>query len=217
MAEIVVHHLDQSRSWRTLFLLEELGVEYRIKGYTRNRAFRAPPELREVHPLGKAPVVTVDGVVLAESGAMTEELLDRFDDGTLRPAAGTPEHREYRYWLHYAEGSLMAPLLVKLIAGRVRDAPVPFFLKPIVRRIGGQIDGGYSDPELALHGKYLDDHLAEHDWFVGDAFGAADVVMSYPLVAGAERGAFADRPAIAAWLERIRGREAFRRALEQEP
>lgn len=213
MPQITLHHLDQSRSLRVLWLLEELGLEYQVKAYTRDpRSFRAPRELREIHPLGKAPVLEIDGTVFAESAAMFEEVLDQFGEGRLRPEPGSEGYRDYRYWLHYAEGSLMSPLLVKLIASRVINAPVPFFLKPVVRRIGGQIDRGYSDPELALHGGYLAEHLTANSWFLGDAFSAIDILMSYPLEAGAERGAFGERPALSAWLDRVRARDGYVRA-----
>lgn len=216
MSTIVVHHLEHSRSQRVLWLLEELGLAYEIKHYARDRRFRAPPELRDVHPLGKAPMVSIDGVVTAESALVLEAILDHAAGGGLRPEPGTDAFRWYQYWLHYAEGSLMPPLLVKLIAGRVKMAPVPFFLRWLVRRIGGQIDSSYADPELALHGRYLEAHLGEHAWFTGDAFTAADILLSYPIEAGSGRGPFGEgHPRLAAWLERIHARPAYQRALER--
>lgn len=215
MPEIVVHALEKSRATRILWLLEELGVAYTIRSYARDKNFRAPPELRAIHPLGKSPVVTVDGEVLAESGAIIEELVDTLGDGRLRPELGTPERRRYRYWLHYAEGSLMTPLLVKLITSRIRTAKVPFFVKPIARGIADKTDGNYTDPELQTHFAHIEAHLGEHDYFAGDAFSAADIQMAYGLVAGVDRaGLGGEVPNIAGWIDRIKGRDAYARAVE---
>ena len=215
MPDIVVHHLEQSRSLRLVWLLEELGLAYELQRYARTKGFRAPPELAAVHRLGKAPVLVIDGDVLVESGAMFEEVLDRFGEGRLRPAPSASTFRDYRYWLHYAEGSLPTPLVVKLIADRVASAPVPFFLKPVVKRIAAQIDGGYSGPELDLQGSYLDDHLAERTWFTGDDFTAVDILLSYPLGAAVDRAGWGSRTNITAWLARCRARPAFQRAVER--
>ena len=139
---IVVHHLNNSRSQRVLWLLEELGVPYEIKKYQRNpKTMLAPPELLQVHPLGKSPVITDDGTTVAESGAIIEYLLSRFSPGTqgrLAPAAGTPEGLRFTYWLHFAEGSAMPPLLLKLVFDKIENSKMPFFAKPIARAIAGK-------------------------------------------------------------------------------
>ena len=215
MPEIVVHHLERSRSHRVLWLLEELGLEYEMVSYQRDpRSLRAPPELREVHALGKSPVITIDGEVYAESGAILEALVERGGDG-LRPEPGTPAWRRYRYFMHYGEGSLMPPLLVALIVGQVRRVKVPFFIKPITRSIADRMERGYHGPELERHGAFLEAHLQAHAWFVGDAFTVADVHMSYPVEAGLARGFKGDLTALRAWHERITSRPAYKRALER--
>ncbi|GAB7535826.1 glutathione S-transferase family protein [Burkholderia sp. 22PA0099] len=214
---LTVHHLNNSRSQRVLWLLEELGVPYELKRYQRDpRTMLAPPELRAVHPLGKSPVITDDGLTLAESGAIIEYLIDRYGEGRFAPAPGTPERLRYRYWLHYAEGSAMPPLLLKLVAQRIAQAPMPFFAKPIARKIAATLQSSFVDPQLKLHLGYIEAELGATGWFVGDAFSAADVQMSFPLEAAASRAdTVAQLPAIRAFLERIHARPAYQRALER--
>ena len=196
-----------------LWLLAELGVEYEMKTYARNpKTLRAPEELRKIHPLGKAPVVTLEGATLAESGAIIENLIERFGDGKLRPDADSPDMLEYRYWLHYAEGSLMAPLLVRLITSRIRSAPLPFFIKPIANRVAGKVDDGFTNPEIERHLNFVDDYLSDHEWFSGANFGGADIQMSYPLAAAAQRSGIGDRRHIEAWLKRIQSRPGYAEA-----
>ena len=214
--QILVHHLEASRSHRVCWLLEELELDYEVKLYKRDSNMRAPPELKAVHPLGKSPVVTVGELVLAESGAIVEEILDRYGEGRLRPEHGTPEAVQFRYWLHYAEGSLMPPLLVALITGQIRQAPVPFFLKPVMKQIAGQVDGAYTNGELEKAFSFVEAHLAQHPWFAGEAFTAADIQMSYPLEVGLERARMEDKaPSITAWLAKTRERPAWQRASER--
>ena len=212
---VVVHHLENSRSQRVLWLLEELGVAYEIVRYARDpKTILAPPELREIHPLGKSPVVTDDGVTVAESGAILEYLVEKH--GKLAPKAGTPEHRRYRYFLHYAEGSLMPPLLVKLITTRVRTAKMPFFAKPIARKIAGTIDRGFVEPNLERHLAFLERELDGRAWFTGDELTAADVQMSYPLEAAVSRaGVAAATPNLTRVLGAMRARPAYARAIEK--
>jgi glutathione S-transferase len=214
---LTLHHLEKSRSHRILWLFEELGVDYEMKIYRRDEAFRADPALRGVHPLGKSPVVTDDGVVLAETGAIIEEVLERFGKGRLVPEPGSPAHTQYRYFLHYAEGSLMPPLLVRLIFDRIGHAKVPFFLKPVVRRIVDQVEDNYTRPEIGTHSRFLDGTLADREWFAGDEFTAADIQMSYPVSALLQRGCPAEDEShrLREWLQRIRARPAFQRALEK--
>ncbi|HEU4663935.1 MAG TPA: glutathione S-transferase [Dokdonella sp.] len=214
---IVVHHLNDSRSQRVLWLLEELGLPYGIVPYQRDpRTLLAPEALRRVHPLGKAPVVVDDGRVLAESGAIVEYLAERYGATTLVPARDSADWLRYRYWMHYAEGSAMPPLLLKLVLDRIERAKMPFFARPIARGIVAKVRRGFVDPQLALHLDYMERELAEREWFTGDAFGAADVQMSFPVEAAAERaGLDGSRPRLWHWLERIHARPAYRRALER--
>jgi len=216
-AMIVVHHLNNSRSQRVLWLLEELGVPYEVKRYERDPAtMLAPASLRAVHPLGKSPVVTDGDVTLAESGAIIEYLAARYGDGRLVPPAGTPARLRYTYWLHYAEGSAMPPLLLKLVFGRVESAPMPFFVKPVARAIVGRAMRSFIDPQLKLHLDYMESELAKSTWFTGDDFTAADIQMSFPLEAAASRGGLdATRPKLMAFLARIHARPAYKKALER--
>lgn len=218
MPKIVVHHLETSRSHRVLWLLAELGLEYELVMHRRDpETIRAPAELRKLHPLGKAPVVQIDDLVLAESGAILEYFVERFEDKNLRPAANSDALVQYRYWMHYAEGSLMPPLLVKLIFERIRVAPLPFFIKPVARLIVKRVDEAYTQRELALHFDFIEKRLSEQPWFAGDSFSAADVQMSYPIEAGIDggRGPTRELPSTRAWLKKIMGREAYKQALER--
>lgn len=215
MSSIVVHHLNASRSQRVLWLLEELDLEYDLKTYERNpRTLRAPDTLKQAHPLGKSPVVEIDGRTYAETGNIIEAVLDRFDDDrVLRPARETEAYETYRFFLHYAEGSLMPPLLVALLTHRVRTAPLPFFLKPIATRIADRIDDSFTNGELALHRSFVEQHLVAHDHFAGDAFTAADITMAYGIDNGATRGMFGPEQArTLAWLDRMKARPAYQRA-----
>ncbi|BET10113.1 glutathione S-transferase [Pandoraea sputorum] len=212
---LTVHHLNNSRSQRVLWMLEELGVPYDLQRYERDpKTMLAPPELRRIHPLGKSPVITDGDLTLAESGAIIEYLTDRYGQGRLAPPRDTPERLRWTYWLHYAEGSAMPPLLLKLVALRIASAPMPFFVRPIARKISGTLQSSFVDPQLALHFGYVNDTLTSTGWFVGDSFSAADIQMSFPLEAAAARGDAKDRwPAIADFLERIHARDAYQRAL----
>ncbi|HXZ91928.1 MAG TPA: glutathione S-transferase [Burkholderiales bacterium] len=213
---IVVHHLNNSRSQRMLWLLEELGLAYEVKRYQRDpKTMLAPPELRQVHPLGKSPVVTDGELTLAESGAILEYLVERYGGGRLAPAPGTPERLRYRYWMHYAEGSLMPPLLLKLVFNRVESAPMPFFARPVARGIARRMRASFIDPQIVRHLDYLEAELGKYTWFAGADFSAADIQMSFPLEAAAARGGLdAGRPKLMGFLERIHARPAYRRALE---
>jgi glutathione S-transferase len=214
---LTVHHLNNSRSQRVLWLLEELGVPYAVTRYERDaKTMLAPPALLAVHPLGKSPVITDGDLTLAESGAIIEYLIDRYGAGRLIPAAGTAERLRYTYWLHYAEGSAMPPLLMKLIFDRVAAAPAPWPVGLIARRLAAKVQDGFIGPQIKLHLDYLERELERSDWFAGPLFTAADVQMSFPLEAAAKRvGLGAARPRMTAFLNRIHGREAYRRALER--
>ena len=213
---ITVHHLENSRSQRVLWLLEELGVDYEVQRYARDaKTLLAPPELRAVHPLGKSPVINEDGVTVAESGAIVEYLLDRHDRGqVLRPAPGTPERLRFTYWLHYAEGSAMPPLLLSLVFARLPQGPMPFFLRPVVRGIAGKVLGSYVNPQIRLHLDFMESELGKSAWFAGATFSAADIQMSFPVEAAAARGALGTgHPRLQAYLAAIHARPAYRRAL----
>jgi glutathione S-transferase len=214
---IIVHHLNNSRSQRVLWLLEELGVPYEIKHYQRDaKTMLAPAALRQVHPLGKSPVVTDGDVTVAESGAITEYLIERYGQGRLMPPAGTPERLRWTYWLHFAEGSAMPPLLLKLVFDRVANAPVPFFLKPVVRGIAAKVMSSYVQPNIDSQLDFMEAELSRSPWFAGAEFSAADIQMSFPLEAAAQRaGLDARRPRLLEFLERIHARPAYRRALER--
>jgi glutathione S-transferase len=198
-----------------LWLLEELGLPYEIKFYQRdpNTQF-APPELRKVHPLGKSPIVTDDGVTVAETGAILEYLVDKVG-GRLRPPAGTPEKLRWTYWLHYAEGSAMAPLLMRLIFSALPTRS-PALVRPLVRAISAKVIDSYVDPQIKTHFDYIEGELAKSTWFAGEEFSAADVMMSFPMeAAGFRAGVYAGRPKVKAFVERIHARPAYERALEK--
>ncbi|MEO7325637.1 MAG: glutathione S-transferase [Dokdonella sp.] len=214
---IVVHHLNNSRSQRVLWLLEELDLAYEIVRYQRGpQTMLAPESLRRVHPLGKSPVLTDEDRVLAESGAIVEYLVDHYGKGHLAPARDTAERLRYTYWLHYAEGSAMSPLLLKLIFAKVASAKMPFFVKPIAKGIVDKVNRGFVDPQLKLHFDYLEGELAKNLWFVANEFSAADIQLSFPIEAAAARGVLGtQRPRLSDWLARIHARPAYQRALER--
>lgn len=213
---LTVHHLNNSRSQRVLWLLEELEVPYEIVRYQRDpKTMLAPPELRAVHPLGKSPVVTEDGETFAETGAIIEHILERYGQGRLSPPPGTAEHRRVRYWLHYAEGSAMTPLLLKLVFSRIAPG-APALIRPVAKAIAEKTQASFVDPQLKAHFDYWEAELGKAEWFAGPTFTAADVMMSFPVEAGAHRGgALQGRPRLAAFLEKIHARPAYRRALER--
>jgi glutathione S-transferase len=214
---VVVHHLNNSRSQRILWLLEELGVPYEVQRYERDaETMLAPPALVAVHPLGKSPVITDDRNTVAESGAIVEYLVEKYGGGRLIPAPGTPERLRYTYWLHYAEGSAMPPLLLKLVFSRLETAKVPFFVKPIVKKIAAQANSSFIDPQLKKHLDYMEGELSKSSWFAGNEMTAADIQMSFPLEAAASRGGLdRSRPKLVAFLERIHARPAYQKALER--
>ncbi len=199
---IVVHHLNNSRSQRILWALEELELPYEIKRYQRDAQTNlAPPELKQVHPLGKSPVITDGNRTLIESGAIIDYLIRRYGKGRLQPAPESPEYDQYQQWLHYAEGSAMLPLMLNLYVGRLGDAGAP--LRP-------RIDG-----EIANHLGYINSSLAGRQFLVGNALTGADIQMSF---VGEVAGAFGVRPAypnLDAWTKRLHERPAYKKALEK--
>lgn len=215
---LTLHHLEFSRSRRIMWLFEELELEYEVKHYSRNpKTFRAPPELRKIHPLGKVPIVTDGEKVLVETGAMFEQLLETYANGRLQPEAGTEAAWQYKYFMHYAEASLMPPLLIRLIMSKVRSAKMPFFIKPIARGIVDKVESGFTAGELRLHTSYLDGILSEQPWFTGQDFTAADIMMSYPVEALVARGQQPDGTTthLRDWVKRIRARPGYQRAMDR--
>ena len=197
---LIVHHLNDSRSQRVLWLLEELGLPYEIRHYARDATTRlAPPELKAVHPLGKSPVLTDGTQTVIESGAIIDYIVRHYGGGRLRPAVGTPDYESYLQWLHYAEGSAMLPLMLKLYVGRLGDAGAP--LAPRI------------ESEIANHIGFVDRSLKGRDWLIGDSLTAADLQMSF--VGEALRAARPMFPSVDAWVKRFQARPAYRKALER--
>jgi glutathione S-transferase len=214
---VVVHHLNNSRSQRVLWLLEELGVPYEVQRYERDaKTMLAPPALLAIHPLGKSPVIVDGAATIAESGAIIEYLVSKYGDGRLIPPPGTEQRLRYTYWLHYAEGSAMTPLLLKLVFDRISTNPTPWPVSVIARRIAATVTSGFIAPNLKRHFDFIESELNAHTWFAGEQFTAADVQMSFPLeIAVPRAGLNANRPKSIAFLERIHARDAYKRALER--
>lgn len=211
---LIVHHLENSRSQRVLWLLEELSVPYEVKRYERDTVTNlAPKELLDIHPLGKSPLLEDDGEIIAETGAIFEYILTQYGNGKLAPEAGTKAARQLTYWLHYAEGSAMSPLLMKLVFS-IMPERAPKLMKPLVRAVTSKAETGFVDPQLKSHIGYWEKTLSESEWFIGDTFTAADIMMSFPLEAAASRAGAADAPAIVSFLKRIHERPAYQAALK---
>lgn len=218
---LTVHHLETSRSQRILWLLEELGVSYDLRIYPRDPKSRlAPPELKQIHPLGKSPVITDGELVVAESGAIIEYLVETYGAQTsaelahLQPVAGTPEYRQCRFWMHYAEGSLMNWLLMQLVFDTIPRQPMPFFVRPIAKALSAKVKQKLIAPNLQTALAYLDSHLAQHRWFSGEFLTMADFQMSFAVEAALARSAEAQAwPHLQAYRERMRARPAYQSAL----
>ena len=218
---ITVHHLETSRSQRVLWLLEELGLPYQIKVYKRDPKTRlAPPELKAIHPLGKSPVITDGNITVAESGAILEYLAEQFgqslsgDLAGLEPARGTEEHRQCRFWMHYAEGSLMNWLVMKLVFMSIPTQPMPFFVRPIARELCKRVQKQLIDPNVNTALAFIEDHLSRHTWFAGDRLTLADFQMSFAVSALVSRAdAAASHPHLKAFVQRMEARPAYQRAL----
>lgn len=212
---IVVHHLENSRSQRVLWLLEELGVPYEVKRYERNKqTMQAPPELRAVHPLGKSPVITDGDLTLAETGAIVEYLCARYGLGAFKIKPGSPEQLAVTYWLHYAEGSAMPPFFLKLILLRL-PGRAPAIIRPIIGMVMKRAVSGFIDPMIRNHLAFWESTLAKSPWFAGKAFTAADIMMSFPVEVAATRASVTEFPHIAAFLKAIHARPAYQRALDR--
>lgn len=212
---ITLHHLNNSRSQRILWLLEELAVPYQIVFHQRDaHTSLAPPELKAVHALGKSPVITDGDIVVAESGAIIEYLLHAYGPG-LYPSVGSEQHRQFSYWMHFAEGTLMTQMLIKMMFERVKMSPMPFFIKPIARMIADKAIAAYAGPNVAANLAFVDAHLSCNQWFCGDELSGADFQMSFPLEAAMSREGSETYPAIAAYVQRIHARDAYQAALEK--
>ncbi|MEY2757238.1 MAG: hypothetical protein RIR33_1016 [Pseudomonadota bacterium] len=212
---ITVHHLNNSRSQRVLWLLEELGAIYEVRRYERDaKTMMAPRALKDIHPLGKSPVITENGTTIAETGAIIDYLLETHGDGRFIPKAGTPERLRYTYWMHYAEGSAMTPLLLKLVFNGIA-ANAPGLMRGLVKAVMQAAEQRVADPQIALHVNYWDKELSKSRWFAGEEFSAADIMMSFPLEAAASRAGARSRPMIASFLDRIHSRPAYVTALKK--
>ena len=212
---LTVHHLNQSRSQRVLWALEELQLPYQIVRYQREKSMLAPAALKKVHPLGKSPVLEDNGYVLAESGAILEYLQETWDSGGLLKPQAIEDKLQYRFWLHYAEGSLMPLLLMKLVFASLGKPPVPFGVRSLGALLGKGIQKAWLDPQLATHARFIDDHLATRPWFAGGRLSMADIQMSFPVMALLARGGMHDLVHIEAWRQRVEQRPAWQRAIER--
>ncbi|MGO1502393.1 MAG: glutathione S-transferase [Marinobacter sp.] len=214
---ITVHHLNNSRSQRILWMLEELEQPYEIKCYERDpKTMLAPDSLRKVHPLGKSPVITDGDLTIAESGVIIDYLAHTYGDKASLPQPGTQQWIDYNYWLHYAEGSLMPFLLLRLIFEKVKSSPMPFFAKPIAKGIADKTNKQFIGPQIKNHLDFIEAHLGKNEWLLGDEISAADFQISFPLEASVARGIVGrDRPNIQNYVKRYQGRAAYQRALEK--
>lgn len=220
---LTVHHLETSRSHRILWLLEELGVPYKLKVYKRDPKTRlAPPALKKVHPLGKSPVVTDEGDTFAESGAIIEYLVERYgreavgELAHLAPPAGTAEQRQCRFWMHYAEGSLMNWMVMKLVFMTIPTQPMPFFVRPIARAICNGVQAKLIDPNLDTALSFIEEHLSQHTWFAGKQLTMADFQMSFAVEAALSRSQnVSTYPQLQAYADRLRARPAYQRAVQK--
>ncbi|WP_340680529.1 glutathione S-transferase [Paraglaciecola sp.] len=212
---LTLHHLNNSRSQRILWMLEELGLQYEIQHYARDSVTNlAPAALKQVHALGKSPVLTDGVITVAESGAIIEYLALTYGQ-TLIPAADTESGRQYRYWLHFAEGSLMPPMVAKLVFDKVRANSKPFFVKMIANKIADKVMGAYFGPNMVANMQFIEQHLVDNQWFAGDSLSGADFQMSFPLEASIARGAAMQCPNILAFVQRIHARPAYQAALQK--
>lgn len=214
---IIVHHLNNSRSQRVLWLLEELNIPYEIKRYERDpKTIRAPKSLRDVHPLGKSPVITDGDITVAESGAIIDYLIRTYAKETFSPDEQSAEFRDYQYWMHFSEGSLMPPLLMRMLFEKVKTSPMPFFIKPVGKMISDKVLSTFVNPEISLNMGFVEQYLGQHTWFAGDKLSGADFQMSFPLEASVAAGAINQKyPNILAYVKRFQARPGYLNALEK--
>ena len=214
---ITVHHLENSRSQRVLWLLEELGLPYAVKRYERDKKTNlAPKELLKVHPLGKSPVIEDGGAVYAETGAIIEHIVDAHGGGRLVPAKAADDYRRYKYWMHAAEGSYMPPLVMALFLNRMETAKMPFFAKPIAKKLTQGVRDAYLTHTTKALFDFLDAELSKDEWLAGKEFSAADIIMSFPAEASLQRvDAAKSAKTLKAYVDRLHARPAYKRALEK--
>ncbi|MDO4641242.1 MAG: glutathione S-transferase [Neisseria sp.] len=210
---ITLYALKQSRAYRIAWLLELLNLEYDVEIIDRQlETGLAPDSLRKIHPLGKSPILKDDSLVLAESGAIAEYLVSRYGaESALKPASNSDAFPNYLFWLHYAEGSLMPLLVMSLVFRRVDEKKMPFFIKPVARKITDGVRESFLHPQLQLHLQYVESRLAGKQWLLGDTLTLADVMMSFPLQAATQRTSL-DLPHITDYVRRIEANPAYRRA-----
>ena len=214
---LTIHHLNNSRSQRILWLLEELTLPYELKLYHRDaKTSLAPSSLREIHPLGKSPVITDNSETIAESAAIIDYILETYGKGRFKPEPKTAEFLKFNYWFHYAEGSAMPPLLLNLVFTKIKKQPVPFFIRPIVTGLANKVLSDYINPQMRLHIDYMESELQKNIWFAGKQFSAADIQMSFPVEAAASRGYIESKhKKLNEFLARIHARPAYQKALEK--
>lgn len=213
---ITVHHLENSRSQRILWMLEELGVEYEVRRYERDKKSNlAPPELKQIHPTGKSPVIDDDGVVVAETGAILEYLVAKHGNGRMIPAADTPERLRYTYWMHAGEGSVMPFMVMSLVFSKV-ETSAPWFIRPIATAIAGQVRASYIGPSVNAMLAHMEAELGKSAWFAGDELTAADVMMSFPLEAASKRVEMGSSyPKLTDFVKRVHARPQYQAALKR--
>lgn len=215
---ITLHHLNNSRSQRVLWLLEELGIEYNIEFYQRDKVtILAPASLKAVHPLGKSPIISDDatGITMAESGSIIEYLIQSYGQ-QLMPKQGSKEYWQYLYWLHFSEGSLMPPMVMNLVLNKMKSAPMPFFIKPVAKMLADKIIQNFSGPNIHRAIEYIEDHLSKNTWFCGQQMTGADIQMSFPLEASVARGIIGDKhPNTLAYVKRFQALPAYQAGLHK--
>lgn len=215
---ITLHHLENSRSQRILWLLEELGVDYEIKLYKRDpKTNLAPDELKAIHPLGKSPLITDGGKVIAESAVIVNYLIRNYDkDGRFTTAPDSEAAQQNEYWLHFAEGSLMPYLVMSLVFTKVKTAPMPFFVRPVAKGIADQVMKSFISPNVENSLRFIEDHLSKNMWFAGENMSASDFQMIFPLEAAMTRSGIASKlPAINAWVKKVHALPAYQNALKK--
>jgi len=215
---ITLHHLENSRSQRILWLLEELGVDYEIKLYKRDpKTNLAPDELKAVHPLGKSPLITDGGKVIAESAVIINYLIRTYDkEGRFSADKSSDTQYQAEYWLHFAEGSLMPYLVMTLVFNKVKTAPMPFFVRPVAKGIADQVLKSFVTPNVENTLRFIEDHLSKNTWFAGDSITAADFQMIFPLEAALSRSSVAEKlPAMNAWVKKVHALPAYQTALQK--
>ncbi len=214
---VTLHHLNNSRSQRILWLLEELEINYQIKHYTRNRETQlAPDELKIIHPLGKSPVITDGEIVIAESAVIIDYLVQNYAQAWVLPEANSEQFWQLHYWMHFSEGSLMPPLLLRLIFEKIKTSPMPFFVKPIAKGIANKVLNSFVKPNISSNLNYIEKYLQDREWFIGNTLSAADIQMSFPLEACVARGITENKHAnINAYVKRLQARPAYKKALKE--